>query len=238
MRRPRRLAFTAVALLLATGAAIGIDELMWRGAHAAAVASVVADAVRDPGSIFADRSPGERGDGLLLQTKPERVALAPGLLPPGPEERVLANVRERPPETELALAGPAFALGDMPGPDMGAPGIFPPSQSFPSPLAGGRIVPPLLAGPLTPPTSQSFPPGGGPPGGGPPGGGPPSDNPPSDQPPGGGLPPGTPTLPPTPVPEPAAWTLMILAIFGVGAALRWRRAGHRITHGGSTGFNA
>jgi hypothetical protein len=218
MRRTRKLALTVVALLLATGAAVGIDELLYRGAHAAAVAAALADAVRDPGSIFADRSPGERGDGLLLQTKPDRVALAPGLLPVGPEERVLADVRERPPETELALAGPAFALEQPPGPEIGPPPSFPPSTSFPTPPAGiGPGAPPLLSGPITPPNSESTPPGGGPPGGGPP---------------------GTPTLPPTPVPEPAVWMLMILAIFGVGAALRWKRAEQRVTHDGSTGFNA
>ena len=215
MRRTPKLALGAAVLLLLAGA-VGIDELLWRGAHAAAMASAVADAVRDPGSIFADRSPGERGDGPLFQTKPDRVALAPGLLPAGPEERVLGEVRERPPETELAAVGPAFVLSQPPGPELDAPPSFPPpSQTFPTPLAGGApIGPPLLSGPLTPPNSQSTPPGGGPP------------------------PPGNQTFPPTPVPEPAVWTLMILAIFGVGAALRWKRANQRIAHDGPTGFNA
>lgn len=211
MRRTRKLALTAAALLLMTGAAVGIDELFWRGAHAAAVADAVADAVMDPGSIFAERSPGARGDGLLLQTKPDRVALAPGLLPVGPEERVLANTRERPPEPELALIGSPLALNQT-GPymDLGAPPVFPPSPSFPSPLAGSGPGVPLLNGPLPPPNSESSPPGGGPPG----------------------------TPPSTPVPEPEAWMLMILAVFSVGAALRWKRAGQRLSQNGSSGFNA
>jgi hypothetical protein len=206
MRRTRKLALTGAALLLAIATAIGIDELVWRGAHAAAVTSALADAIMDPSSIFALRSPGERGSGPLLQTKGERVALAPGLLPPGPEERVLANVRERPPETELALAEPPFILSQPPGPELGAPPPIPPSQFFPTPLGGGSITPPLLSGPLTPPNAQTTPPGGG--------------------------------LPPTPVPEPAVWTLMILAIFSVGAALRWKRTEQRMTRDGSTGLNA
>lgn len=214
MRRTRRLALTAAALLLATAAAIGIDELVWRGAHAAAVASAVADAVMDPGSIFAERSPGARS-GPLLQTKPDRVALAPGLLPLGPEERVLANVRERPPETELALAGPAYSLSQTPGPEIGGPPPFAPSETFPTPAGFIPNAPPGLAGPLTPPTSQTTPPGANPPGGSPPG-----------------------TPPPTAVPEPDAWMLMILAIFAAGATLRWKRAAERTARNGSTGFNA
>lgn len=220
MRRTRRLALTAAALLLVTGAAVGIDELLYSGAHANAVADALADAVMDPGSIFAERSPGARGGGLLLQTKPDRVALAPGLLPVGPEERVLASTRERPPGPELPLVAPAFALNQT-GPyvDLGAPPAFPPSESYPTPPAGFTPAPPGLNGPLSPPTSQTSPPGGGPPGGGPPGGGPP----------------GTPT---TPVPEPDAWMLMILAVFATGAALRWRRAGQRLPQDRSTRLNA
>jgi hypothetical protein len=201
MRRTRKLALTATALLLLTGAAVGIDELLWRGAHAAAVASAVADAVRDPGSIFAERSPGARGLGLLLQSKPDRVAQASRPPLEGPEERVLAGQRERPPETELAQGGPPFVLNQPPGPELGGPPTPPPGPNFPAPVAGGGpLAPPLLNGPLTPPNSQS-------------------------------TPPGTPPLPPTPVPEPDTWMLMILAIFGVGAALRWKRAAQRVTQG-------
>ncbi len=207
---------TAAPVTSNRAAAVGIDELLYSGAHANAVADAFADAVMDPGSIFAERSPGARGDGLLLQTKPDRVALAPGLLPVGPEERVLAETRERPPEIALPLAAPAFALGQTgPSFELGAPPAFPPSESYPTPPPGFTSAPPGLNGPFSPPTSQTSPPGGGPPGGGPPG-----------------------TPPSTPVPEPDAWMLMILAVFAVGGALRWRRAGQRLPQDRSTGVNA
>ena len=182
------MALTAAALLLVTGAAVGIDELLYSGAHANAVADAFADAVMDPGSIFAERSPGARGDGLLLQTKPDRVALAPGLLPVGPEERVLAETRERPPEIALPLAAPAFALGQTgPSFELGAPPAFPPSESYPTPPPGFTSAPPGLNGPFSPPTANTARiisiqasgsgtgvdggvPGGPPPGGPPPGG--------------------------------------------------------------------
>ncbi len=95
-------------------------------------------------------------------------------------------------------------------------------------------------------------PGGGTPGGGTPGGGIPGGGGPPDEgsPPNGGspiIPPdqGTPTIPGTPdtppggdtpggpgtpppgIPEPATWALMMLGFFGVGAALRGRKASPR-----------
>ncbi len=64
----------------------------------------VADALRDPASIFGQRSPGGRGPGAMFQTKPDRAASAAREEPPGPSERVLSNVRERVPPA--ASAGP------------------------------------------------------------------------------------------------------------------------------------
>jgi hypothetical protein len=210
MRRTRKWALAGAALLLLMAAGVGVDEIFWRGAHAAAVASAVSDAVMDPGSIFAERSPGARDDGLLLQTKPDRVAAAPGVHLEGPEERVLAGVRERLPEPELALDGSPLSLVQAP-PAFGAP-FLPPGGGLPAPpgISGPGASP--LAGPLTPPNSQTTPPGGGPPGG----------------------PPQTPT---NPVPEPDVWMLMILALFAVGAALRWKRS-HRATPAAPPHLNA
>lgn len=200
MRRSRKWAFAGLAFAL-LGGAVGLDEVLWRGAHAAAVASVVSDAVLDPGSIFAERSPGLRGSGPLLQTKPDRVAAA--ALPMGPEERVLSGVRDRPDDL-FPAGGPPLALNDAP-PSLtfGDQPAGPPGGGSPPP--GGPGTP----GPLTPPGLEGGPPGGGPPGGGPPGGGPP----------------GGPPL--TAVPEPADWMLMIMAMFGAGAALRRKRAADR-----------
>ena len=71
-------------------------------------------ALADPLSLFAERSPGGRGAGPLLSTKP-------GL---APEERVLSEVRERDP-------GPGIAPGIDPvfgvAPDGLAPGGDPPA---------------------------------------------------------------------------------------------------------------
>jgi hypothetical protein len=57
-------------------------------------------ALKDPLSLFADRSPGERGSGALLSTKP-----------PKPEERVLSSERERDPlGVPPAAEDPAFSF--------------------------------------------------------------------------------------------------------------------------------
>lgn len=217
MSRRRRLALAGVALILIVGPALAVDEVLWRGAHAEAFASAVGDAILDPGSIFAARSPGARGGGMLLQTKPERLAqntyVPPGGLFGAPIERVLAGVRERPPEPDFVGPPPAaplvqtlpeFAMGGRP-----PPGGFP---AAPASIGGPGFIP--LANP---------PGGGGPPGGGKP----PGDTPPSDTPPGGGPPPSDspPGGPPiSAVPEPAAWMLTIMAVFGLGAALRRKRS--------------
>ncbi|MGZ3274901.1 MAG: PEP-CTERM sorting domain-containing protein [Caulobacteraceae bacterium] len=205
MSRRRRWALAGVSLFLTVGSALALDEVMWQGSHAAAMASAVSDAILDPGSIFAARSPGARGSGLLLQTKHDRVAPAAYVPPPGlegPAERVLAGIRERPPETDLLAPPPPaplvqtlpqFAMG---GPPPGPAGVFPGSPlAFPP---GGGFLP--LAN--TPPPGDTPPGGGGPP--------------PGDSPPGG--------PPLSPVPEPAAWILMTLAVFGLGSVLRWRRS--------------
>jgi len=198
--RRRRWALAAVSLFLTVGSALALDEVMWRGSHAAAMASAVSEAILDPGSIFAARSPGARGFGLLLQTKHDRIAPAAYVPPPGspeegPAERVLAGLRERPPETDLFAPPPLplvqtlpqFAMG---GPPAGPGGGFPGSSPGFGP--GGGFLP--LASPLPP---GDIPPGG------------------ETPPPGGFL---------SPVPEPAAWILMTLAVFGLGSALRWKRS--------------
>jgi hypothetical protein len=169
-----------------------------KGSAAALVA-----ALKDPLSLFADRSPGERGTGALLSTKPMKTAMADA----GPEERVLAGVRDRDPPVgglpELpGLNDPAFATdpgsppadGGVPGDPGGGSSSFAPFSAFPG--IGG---PGFLAGG-----------GGDPPGSGPPGSGPPGF--------------GAPGLPPvlSAVPEPGTWAMLILGFFAVGAAMRRR----------------
>jgi hypothetical protein len=190
----RRLTYVGATLLLVMGSALGADELVWRGAHAAAIGSAVS-AILDPGAIFAARSPGARGSGPLLQTKHEResAALHAPAPPGGPEERVLAGIRELPAAPYYPAGGRDSALvqpiADVPSfaPAEAPPGFGP---AFSSP-----------GGPMAGPAFLDSPPSGGTPGDG--------------LPPGGGI---------SAVPEPSDWMLMILALFGVGAVLRRRRS--------------
>lgn len=157
--------------------------------------ALIAEVLRDPLSILAQRSPGERDPGALLQTKKPhtRVAAAgrPRAAPPAPTERVLSAVRTRPPPMlgidTLAL-GPIIPVIDAP--------VFP----VPPPLTG-RILPagvPIAF--VNPPPSICC--GG-------------------EVPPG---PPVTPpVVPPAPIPEPQTWLTMILGFFAMGWALRRRR---------------
>lgn len=148
----------------------------------------------DPMSLFAGRSPGERGEGALLPTK---------LAKAGPEERVLSQVRDRDP-----------GVGDPPPdpgllPDAGLPGA-PGEGALPGGPAGGNSFAPFGA----PFGDAGDPPGGFIPTGRsftqPPGGGDGGIVPP----PGGGIASG--------VPEPGTWAVMILGFFAVGWAMRRR----------------
>lgn len=171
-------------------------------------AAAILAALKDPLSLFAERSPGGRGAGALLSTKPDKLA---ALADPGPEERVLSQVRDRDPDfggmpALTGLDDPAFA----PDPGVnGLPGGGLPDGGFPGGGGGGP------SGLFSP---DFIPGGGGPPGGGPPGSGPPGSGPPGTDPPGEGIPPVT-----SAVPEPATWAVMILGFFAVGAAARRRR---------------
>ena len=60
-------------------------------------------ALKDPLSLFAERSPGERGSGALLSTKPDK-----------PEERVLSSEREREPPLGAASVPPDPAFSFAP----------------------------------------------------------------------------------------------------------------------------
>jgi len=236
VRETRRLAFAGAALLLVMVSAVSLDEVVFQGAHAAAAASMasqlagaVTAAALDPGAIFAARSPGARGSGPLQQTKSERVLAKINPPPPGPdgpEERVLASLRERPVEPDLTAPGAPLPLSPTP------PAFTGPSTFAPGPAAPGPYTP----APIQLSSLSKTPPGGGPPGDGPT----PPDTPPNG-PPGGppNTPPNTPNTPPlSPVPEPAAWLLMILAVSGVGAALRRARSRGRTTGAGGAASHA
>jgi hypothetical protein len=169
-------------------------------------------ALKDPLSLFTDRSPGERRLGALLASKKG-----------GPRERVLSTVRDRPQAADASPTDnpiftppPAFESTSPP------PGIPPASGPpfsdtpffFPGPPRG---APP---GGIPP---QGLPPGGIPPGETPPGGIPPGGIPPGGTPPGGTPPGGPPETPPVPIPEPATWTVMLLGLAAAGAVARAAR---------------
>lgn len=161
------------------------------GARAAGLSATLASMMRDPLSIFAMRSPGERGL-ALLNSKPDRVRAA---AEEPPTERVLSTIRERPP---VASALDEFVLpaDEILGGDLVQLAALAPQ---PEAVEAG-LLPPLVV------------PGGGFWGGGGGDGGETGTQP--------GL--------PTPVPEPATWSMMILGFFAVGSLLRRRgRSGAR-----------
>jgi hypothetical protein len=187
--------------------------------------------LKDPLTLFAERSPGGRAEGALLPTKP-------------PRERVLSTIRERDPTGTLpgvddpVVAGVPEAAGPGgPAPEErvlsgeregfpgggGAPGGFAPFGGAPGGLIPENFAtaPPGGGGPGDP--GPSNPPGildpSNPPGVNPPGTNPPGVNPPGLlDPPGGGA----------PVPEPATWAMMLLGFFAIGTAIR-RRKRHALT---------
>lgn len=178
-------------------------------------------AIRDPLSLFSDRSPGERRPGVLLASKKG-----------GPQERVLSTVRDRPQTADIppGTDGPIFTAGP---PAFESSSGAPPADQFTAPPAFG---PPFSSMPFLypgPPPSGEIPPGGPPPGGPPPGGPPPGGPPPGGPPPGGpppggpppgGPPPGEPPgTPPIPIPEPATWTMMLFGLFTAGLFARLAR---------------
>jgi hypothetical protein len=167
---------------------------------------------RDVMALLGERSPGERPEGALLQTK---LAMAPAQRA-RPKQYALPKTRER-----LPAIGPEFAQGPLGFPANSS--ILPLNRIGRSP--GPGYVPP--GSPILPPGAPIFspavvpPPGGGlPPGDGgtpeiiPPPGGP--------VPPGTGGPPGGGT-PAAPVPEPAIWANMIVGFGAIGLLIRRRR---------------
>lgn len=172
---------------------------------------MVSAVLADPLSILTSRSPGGRGAGALMSTKPLLSTLPNGTggidtagAPVVPTERVLPTVRDRPAAgfEPIVPAGPgAGGLGGLGGPsggiEPGGNGFVP----FPGDGGGGGIFP----------GGGTVPSGGG----------------------GGGTVPGgdgTPPPPPpvSPIPEPASWVMMILGVFAIGAMLRRRRLAGRI----------
>lgn len=177
--------------------------------------------VQTVAAMLAERSPGERPEGALANLKPKREAAL--------HARALPKIRAPSPTAYETLAGP------LPTPSVAAP----PEAPLYNMVAGGpqAVVPPTAAvvtpgTPAGPPVLSNIPtPGGG--GGG--GGGGAVFSPPVVT-----ATPETPTTPLTPapasppsaVPEPATWGLMLLGFTLIGRALRRsRRAGPKLALG-------
>lgn len=181
----------AVALL----ALLGVGAWSSGSFDAQAISAVL----KDPMSLFAARSPGERAPGALTQSKPAR-NLGTGVSRVPPRERVLSTGRTRPAvPVETADVGtpgmtvaPVDAIDDgvpIASTSFGEPGIVPGSGGGGAPF----FVPPTSNGP-----GVSI--------------GEPGDG-------------GTVTPPTSPVPEPETWLTMMVGLFTIGAALRRRRSG-------------
>lgn len=167
-----------------------------RGTAPAAAANIDAAMIPDPESLLAQRSPGERPDGALYSTKPPRFA------------DVANTVRSRPgagAPSERVLSNertrpPAAGAAPPPEATPFVPAL--PVVAFDEPGFGGAGIP---GGP----GFGGIPGGIGAPGGG--GGG------------GGGIVPTPPQEPPSAIPEPATWAMMILGFLSVGAMMRRAR---------------
>lgn len=166
----------------------------------------IAEALRDPLSVLAQRSPGIRGAGAMFQTKPDRVNSLAQRPHSGPTERVLSSIRKRPlisPPGDVSellepLATNEPVVSFLEGDDSGL-------ESGPDILAANDVGGPIVAGSgdRTPDTGNPVLIGG----------------------------PGPISLPEQPespvpstdvpaVPEPSTWLTMLIGFFAVGTAIR------------------
>jgi hypothetical protein len=160
--------------------------------------ALAAEMLANPLSVFAERSPGFRTSGALAQTK---LAYAKAKSPRRegaarvPNERVLSNLRSRPPVPPIAsgsdsqipqsISLSALGFPVLPEQLQGSPILF----AAPGVIGGTGVV--------------GLPPGGG-------AGGTPGDS-------------GTPATPVSAVPEPSDWLMVITGFFLIGASLRSHR---------------
>lgn len=238
--------------------AVGVQAVVWMSASAiggdsgGGATRTLASVMADPLSLLAKRSPGGRGPGAMLSSKPSR-ALTASAAPP-PTQRVLSRVRDRPvgaPVIEglppiaaspaagdtvplVTLAQPDFLpgggsplFGGLPIGQPGGPGFGGGvSPTLPGAPGGGPVTPVVPITPVVPPIIPTEPTVPGTPVTPVVPTGPGPVTPPTVGP---VVPvvPGGPVSPPTlsPVPEPASWMIMLMGFFAVGWSIR--RAGAR-----------
>ena len=190
----RRIALaSAAALSIALGTAFSVAT--FTGVDLASAAVQRAKTFSD---LLNARSPGERTEGQLSNTKHRHAILAERDAEPVDIKQPLKNFAE----ALLPTAPPTVTIDASPQVPEFALQLPPPPVFFTPP--GGGIITPSGGGVVTPPGGGTTPPGG-------PGG--PPNQPPLNPPP-------PPTPPPPPLPEPGTWMMMILGFGMVGLALR------------------
>ncbi|WP_010219106.1 PEPxxWA-CTERM sorting domain-containing protein [Sphingomonas sp. PAMC 26621] len=190
-----------IGAVVAVACSVGALQYMVSGGQ---LSPATAALLADPLSVLSGRSPGSRSSGALLQSKKayahDRTS-GTGTGPAAPSERVLSNVRTRPPvavpATETGLI-PVLPTGDAIIPDE-AVTSFPAGVPAPGGGFGGGGFPGTISGGGgggTPGTGGAVGVGGN----------------------GGGVP-----SVPSAVPEPSTWALMLTGYFLVGIGYRRRR---------------
>lgn len=161
--------------------------------------ALLQEMLRDPLAILSDRSPGERGLGALVQSKPHQAGAG------GPSERVLSPVLDRP-------ANPIpVNLDNLPARALEV--VDPGTSGIPGAPGNSIAAPPLPIPGLPGSSGGAIPPNAGNGGG---------ISPP-------GPPPAPPPQVITPVPEPATWVMMIVGVALIGQQLRRRQAARSAT---------
>jgi hypothetical protein len=188
------------ALLLAS-CLIGLSVLAVGQSREGGVSkAMILAALRDPLSMFSDRSPGDRGLGPLLSIKSDA----------WPHERVLASLRDQGPASDLPPETDGPIVSNAPQSLESRPGSLPMNPISGMPAFGPSFFdtpflysspPPGIPAQLTTPEGTL----------------------PGAKPPGGTSPGGLPGQLVIQVQAPATWTIMLIGLLGVGAIMRLRR---------------
>ena len=151
-------------------------------------------ALKDPLTLFDERSPGPRGSGVLISIK-------------GPHERVLSTVRERGSPLGILPVVDNPVSGLVPEAFASIPGAFAASEALPQDQVIGSPFAPFFPAPFDNPGITPA--------------GVPTPNSPTP-PPISSTPEPLPNPGIIAIPEPATWTMMILGFLAFGVATRWR----------------
>jgi len=196
LRRPRRAAAAVIGVAAAAALSVATVSNPWLAHKVGEGISDTLHGVQSVAAMLAERSPGARPDGALVNLKHKKAVLHVRALP-----KIRGPIAPQPTPFE-ALAGPPPPIA-----------LPPPAPLFATVAGTPTPIPPVGGGAGGPPVLSDIPlPGGG--GGG--GGFTPPPITTAEVPP--------PTTPTTPaVPEPASWSIMLLGFALVGFALKRQR---------------